>query len=78
MALGLGEKPSEGFSPESSTEKRDGFGENNYYGDFAQQQSTAEQGGKTARKMSRIDAPITKSISGEVGHDSDTDASVSV
>lgn len=78
MALSGDPKPSVGLSSESSNEKRDGFGENGYYGDFAQQQDTAEQGGKKARKMSRIDAPVTKSISGEAGHDSDTDASVSV
>lgn len=79
MALGFGNKASNGLSPESSTEKPadNGFG---YYGDFAKQQSTAEEGGKPARKMNRIDRPITKSISGEggAGPDSDTDISVSV
>jgi len=78
MALGKDHTLSDSLSPDSSQEKRDGFGQDAYYGDFAQQQSTAEEGGKKARKMNRIDGPVTKSISGEAGRDSDTDTSVSV
>jgi len=71
MALGFGSKrTSESVSPDSTKDEKS-------YGDYANNQSAAENGGRE-RKMSRIGAPINNSISGEPGHDSDTDASVSI
>lgn len=57
------------------------MGKDGYYGDFAPDQTSAENGGAKSqpRKMSRIDAPVTKSITGEGQLDDDaTDNSVAI
>lgn len=49
------------------------MGKDGYYGDFAPSQNAAENGGSNApRKMSRIDAPVTKPITGNTGVDDDS------
>ena len=62
MALGLGSKKEDGnSSPSESNEKT--FGNEGYYNGF-QPDTEAQNGGP--RKMSRIDRPVTKSISGNL------------
>lgn len=91
MALGLfGSGKKEQSSNASSTsppasEKQTSpsaaMGKDGYYGDFAPDQTSAENGGAKSqpRKMSRIDAPVTKSITGEGQLDDDaTDNSVAI
>ena len=58
-----------------AVEDKYGFGQN--YDGFAP--DTEKQGGEAPRKMSRIDRPVTKSISGDVPTDDDaTEISVTV
>lgn len=63
MALGLGKDADE----KAAAAKADGFGSEGYYDGF--QPDVEKQGaqGPTYRKMSRIDRPITASISGSIG-----------
>lgn len=78
MALGfLSKKASDSSSPAPSTEKANPEFGKGYYGDYAANQSAAENGGKKPRrKMNRIDKPVTKSISGDLATaDDSTDAS---
>lgn len=49
-------------------DEKQAFGDKGYYGDFSPSPERAEAGGKAGpRKMSRIDQPRTKSITGSVG-----------
>ena len=61
----------------NNSQSPEGFGEKQYYDGFSPERD-AEMGGAKPRKMSRIDRPITKSISAQGGSDDDSDASVSV
>lgn len=66
---------------EKQTSSSAAMGKDGYYGDFAPDQAAAENGGAKSqpRKMSRIDAPVTKSITGEGQLDDDaTDNSVAI
>lgn len=81
MALGFSEKKE---SPvDSNNDRSPSFGGNGYYDGFSP--ATAEEGGRKAapRKMSRIDQPRTKSITGSLAgrgitEDDASDPSVSV
>lgn len=70
MAIGNG-------SSDVSPDEKPNFGDNAYYNGF---NADAEKGGVPggARKMSRIDKPVTKSISGLMPDDDMTETSVSV
>lgn len=83
MALAFGSKNNKkqsesSSSPSPSTSEKPtsaaAMGKDGYYGDFAPSQNAAENGGSKAapRKMSRIDAPVTKPITGNTGVDDDS------
>lgn len=86
MAVNYGfsrNKESDDLPPPMPDQNANGFGQEGYYGNFTS--DTEKQGGQPAgaRKMSRIDRPVTKSISGSVAgrdmvDDDMTDTSVSV
>lgn len=83
MAIGFGRKKVAAAAPLSSTAPAAEFGDQNYYNGFSPVDDVESAGQPGApRKMSRIDRPMTKSISagGEKGLTADdaSDPSVSV
>ncbi|WPG99215.1 Hypothetical protein R9X50_00202600 [Acrodontium crateriforme] len=85
MAIGFGRKtttntPAINQQPLSSTDQDAAFGDKSYYNGFGSGDDENQGTTRGPRKMSRIDKPVTKSISGAggAGTSDDDDMSISV
>lgn len=77
MAIGFGSKKQEAEAEKNDSDNN-GFGNDGYYGGF--HPDTERQGSAAPRKMSRIDRPVTGSITGRrpSAEEADEDPMVSV
>ena len=62
----------------SSSENNGKFGGEGYYDGFSPNDAEKQGGTTGPRKMSRIDRPVTKSITGDIPDDDATETSISV